>query len=310
MEKDIINTKEYIRIEHISKKVKNKQIINDVSLNIQEGEIFGLVGVNGAGKTTIMRILTGLIYPTDGCVYIDGKNVYQNEKVLANVGAIIEGPDLYKHLSGYMNLKLAANMYKYISEERILEVASMLGIKDRLKDKVKTYSLGMRQRLAIATALLNNPSLLVFDEPLNGLDPQGVREVRNIMKELAHEKNVTIIISSHILSEMELVCDRFGIIDKGFLTEVKEMKSSEYANNMWEFTFMNGCNMTQLENITKKMSIEIVSMEAGKLIVKMKDEEKAEFIKKIVEEDFCIYSIVPVRVGLEEYFINKVGEKE
>lgn len=302
--------KEFIKIHNISKKIKKRNIIHDFSLNIKEGEIFGFVGVNGAGKTTILRMITGLIKPTKGCIYINGKDVAQDIKVLSDIGAIIEGPDLYKHLSGYRNLKIAANMYENISKERIIEVAALLGIKDRLNDTVKTYSLGMRQRLAIAMALINSPKILVLDEPLNGLDPQGVREIRTIMRELAQKEKVTIIISSHILSELELVCDRFCIINQGTLIEVKELGAAQPSDSICEITFMNEYNMLEMENIVKSFHIDIVSIEPKKIVIQTDDDKKAKMIKKIAECDYRIQTVVPVKLSLEDYFVQRVGDNK
>lgn len=299
-----------MKIDNIFKKIKKKQIIQGVTLSVNEGEIFGLVGANGAGKTTIIRMMTGLIKPTQGCVYINGKNVYQNVNALSDIGAIIEGPDLYRHLSGYRNLKIAANMYDGVSEERIKEVASLLGIQTRLGDKVKTYSLGMRQRLAIAITLLNQPKLLVLDEPLNGLDPQGVREIRTLMKELSQKEKVTIIISSHILSELELVCDRFCILNQGMVSEVKDMEISRQSEGECEIAFLAECNMVETEKLIKGFDIDIVSMESGKVVIKTDERKRADLIKKLSECDYQIKTVIPLKVSLEDYFIQKVGENK
>ena len=301
--------KECVRFEHVSKIIKKRKIIEDVSLEIYQGEIFGLVGENGAGKTTLIRMMTGLIRPSEGKVQVWDEEVFDHASVLDKIGAIIEGPDLYKNLSGFENLRIIANMYPNVSKERIYEVAQLLGIKDRLGDKVKTYSLGMRQRLGIAVALLNHPKLLVLDEPLNGLDPTGVKEVRLLMKKLAETENVTIVISSHILSELELVCDRFAIIDHGKVLEVNEVAQSKEVADQTAISFLDDCNMEQVKKILQPFAAELISSETKKIILKAEPEIRAEVIKALAQNDLRIESVIPIQQSLEDYFVQKVGDK-
>lgn len=301
--------KECVRFEHVSKIIKKRKIIEDVSLEIYQGEIFGLVGENGAGKTTLIRMMTGLIRPSEGEVQVWNEEVFDHASVLDKIGAIIEGPDLYKNLSGFENLRIMANMYSNVSKERIYEVAQLLGIKDRLGDKVKTYSLGMRQRLGIAVALLNHPKLLVLDEPLNGLDPTGVKEVRLLMKKLAETENVTIVISSHILSELELVCDRFAIIDHGKVLEVNEVAQSKEVADQTAISFLDDCNMEQVKKILQPFAAELISSETKKIILKAEPEIRAEVIKALAQNDLRIESVIPIQQSLEDYFVQKVGDK-
>lgn len=303
-------TVECLRVEQVSKIIKKRTIIDEVSLTVNRGDIFGLVGENGAGKTTLMRLITGLIKPSKGNIFINQVNVCEDVNLLSSIGAIIEGPDLYKQLSGFRNLKIMANMYENIGNERIMEVASLLGIKERLGDKVKTYSLGMRQRLAIAITLLNHPKLLIFDEPLNGLDPQGVRELRTIMKELVEKEGVTIIISSHILSELELICNQFCIIKNGKVVEVQNIDISESANQQYEFHFFEDCNLVEMEGLLKSYKTDIISMDPKKVVLKVEAEEKIKIMKMMLEHNYQIDSIIPIKRSLEDYFIERVGEKK
>lgn len=204
-----------LKVQSISKDYKRKSVVKDVSFQCYKGEILGILGPNGAGKTTIIKMLTGLTKSKKGDIFINSYNIKDNfEEAIKNVGAIVETPFLYEYMAGKDNIKIFSELYK-ASSAHVNEVIKVSGLENRLSDKVKVYSLGMKQRLGIAVALLKNPKLLILDEPMNGLDPMGVRDLREFLKDLAHNKNVSILISSHTLSEMEKLCDRVIIIDHG-----------------------------------------------------------------------------------------------
>ena len=210
---------EVLKCVKLEKKVKDKVIVQDISFSVNQGEVVGLVGPNGAGKTTIIKLILGLVKITKGNVYINGLDIEKNfVKAIEKVGAIVENPDLYMYLSGYDNLKITANNYKNISKERINEVIKIVGLENRIKDKVSTYSLGMRQRLGIAEAIINNPQLLILDEPTNGLDVEGIIEIRNLIKELS-KKGIAILVSSHNLSEIGNICSRIIAVKNGKIVE-------------------------------------------------------------------------------------------
>lgn len=216
-----MENKPILQIRNLSKKIGNKTIIDHLSFDVPKGEVFGFLGPNGAGKTTTIRMLVGLMSITEGEVIINGINLEKNfEKAIHYVGAIVENPELYKFLTGYQNLLHYARMIPGLTKQRIDEVVQLVGLKNRINDKVKTYSLGMRQRLGVAQALLHKPILLILDEPTNGLDPAGIRELRDYLKKLTKEEGITVIVSSHLLSEMELMCDRIAIIQNGKLVDV------------------------------------------------------------------------------------------
>jgi ABC-type multidrug transport system ATPase subunit len=206
-----------IEIQNLYKSFGTHKAVENLSLEIHQGEIFGFLGKNGAGKSTTLRCLLTLIHPDSGVILYKGKDVFQNRNYfLQNVGAIIEKPDFYGHLSGLQNLKISATYYDAKTDQkRISEVLELVGLSGREKDKVKTYSQGMKQRLGIAQAIIHDPELIILDEPTNGLDPVGMVEFRNIIKNLKNELKKTILVSSHILSEMELIMDSFILIDKG-----------------------------------------------------------------------------------------------
>lgn len=209
---------------------KDKKAVDNLNLNVYEGDVYGFLGHNGAGKTTTIKMILGLLKPSSGNALINGVNAFTDlEKALSYVGAVVENPVFYNNLSGYKNLKLYANLYGNISNERINEVLELVEMKNAANKKVKNYSLGMKQRLGIARAFLNNPKIIILDEPTNGLDPKGIRDIRNLVLKLAKEYNTTFLVSSHILSEIEQMCNKVGIIHNGKL--IKEGKVNELLTN-------------------------------------------------------------------------------
>ncbi len=219
-----------LKIEHVNKSFGRRKILHDVCLETYTGEVFGFLGPNGAGKTTLIKLIAGLLRLDDGDISICGHNIEKEyEAAMSYVGGIVENPELYKYMTGMQNLKQYANMRKGVTKERINEVVELVGLSNRINDKVSKYSLGMRQRLGLAQALLHKPKVLVLDEPTNGLDPAGIKHLRDILKEVAHKEDVCVFVSSHLMSEMELMCDRVGIIVRGTVTSVQtveEMLSS------------------------------------------------------------------------------------
>ena len=211
----------------LTKKISSKTIVDGATFSVHAGEVFGFLGPNGAGKTTTIRMLVGLIRPTAGTVSICGLSVHDDlEAALSQVGCIVETPDLYRFMSGRENLEHFARMRKGVGEKDIDRVAELVMLAHRLDDKVRTYSLGMRQRLGIAIALLGSPRLLILDEPANGLDPAGIREMRSLLRTLAEEQGIGVFVSSHILSEVELMCDRVAIIHRGTILETSAVKGA------------------------------------------------------------------------------------
>lgn len=300
-----------VEFRKISKTVGHKKILDDITLSVNQGEIFGLLGPNGAGKTTMMRIMTGLIKPTSGKVYMNGIDLIKNyEQALNYVGAIIENPELYKHLSGYMNLKVMGNMYIDTDRKKIEQAAEIAGISERLSDKVKTYSLGMRQRLGIAVALINEPKILILDEPLNGLDPEGVRDVRDTLKRLSRKKGVCIIISSHILSEMELVCDRFALISGGKLIDTKNIGDTS-ADEHFEthFKTLTPNDPVRLQQILQQFNITPEIISDKEFMINLNEETISKVITALVTANIQIKAVIPQKQSLEDYFMAKMKEE-
>jgi ABC-2 type transport system ATP-binding protein len=213
-----MNSTPALEVMNLTKKIKGKQIIKGVSFTLYPGEVFGFLGPNGAGKTTTIRMIVGLISPTSGTIKIGGKNVRTEfTEAMRHLGCIVENPELYPYLTGWENLDHFAKMDPSIPNSRLKEVVDLVGLSNRIHDRVQTYSLGMRQRLGIAQALLGKPKVLILDEPTNGLDPAGIREMRKFIRQLAAEENLSVLVSSHLLSEIQLMCDRVAIISKGFV---------------------------------------------------------------------------------------------
>lgn len=211
-----------LRIRHVGKTFGKGHALKDINFEIFPGEIFGCLGPTGAGKTTLIRLITGLLPIEEGSIEIFDKNITTNfEEAMRQIGGIIEEPIFYKSLTGMQNLTMLARMRPSVTQKRILEVAELVGLDNYLDLKIERYSLGMRQRLGLAQALLHNPRLLILDEPTNGLDPAGIRQLWDILRMLAHEKGICVLLSSHLMSEMELICDRVGIISSGQLLDVK-----------------------------------------------------------------------------------------
>lgn len=209
-----------IEVKNVSKKIGKRTILDHVSFEVYEGDICGFIGPNGAGKTTMIRLITNLISATEGEAFINGANVEKERKTaLLKLGAIVEEPIFFPYMSGRKNLQnlaiLNTGMSKAEQREKVEEVLKIVDLQDRGDDKVKTYSLGMKQRLGIAQALLNNPEVVILDEPANGLDPIGMRTLRNLIFKLQKERNITFFISSHLLDELQQLCNRFIVINKG-----------------------------------------------------------------------------------------------
>lgn len=231
---------EIIKVENLTKKIGRKIILHNLSFCVEKGKIVGIVGPNGAGKSTLIKTMLGLYKFKDGNIYIDNYSVKKDlEKVLKNVGCIIENPDVYNSLSGRKNIELYAELNNMKDKRFINNLINLVKLDNRINDKVKTYSLGMKQRLGIACALVNNPKILILDEPTNGLDPFGIKELRELLKLINEKTNVTIVICSHILDEMEKICDEVIMIDDGSYVDKVNIKKLKENNNSLENMFID-----------------------------------------------------------------------
>ncbi|MBU3175797.1 ABC transporter ATP-binding protein [Clostridium estertheticum] len=218
-------TNEVLKIDNLKKIIGKRTIVSDICFELKKGEIFGFLGPNGAGKSTTIKMIVGLSKITEGSIYVGGCSVKDDFKgAMRNIGCIVENPDMYKYMSGMDNLKIFAKIYEGVDEVRINEVVKIVDLERAINDKVKTYSLGMKQRLGIAQALLHSPKLLILDEPTNGLDPAGIKAMRVLLRKLASDTGLTVLVSSHILGEMQQMCDRVGIINKGKIITIKSVE--------------------------------------------------------------------------------------
>lgn len=292
-----------LKCENLNKSFGKKKILTDVSFEISEGDILGFIGPNGSGKTTTIKLILGLNSINSGKVTINSFDIQKDfERAIQKVGAIVENPDMYMYLSGYENLKLIAKLYKGISKERIDEVVKLVKLEGRIKDKVSKYSLGMRQRLGIAQALLNHPNLLILDEPTNGLDPEGIKELRDLLKRLAKKENIAVLISSHNLAELENFCNKVCIIQNGKVIETSEVKKlkKEIIESSYIFEVEDTSN---INSIIKNANI----IDDNHFIVNIQREEIPEVVAKLVSKKIPIYEVKENIVSLEEAFLNKTG---
>lgn len=292
-----------LSVKNLRKTIGRKEIIKGLNFELKKGEVFGFLGPNGAGKTTTIRMLTGLIKPTTGTISICGFDVRKDfTKAMQYLGCIVENPELYPFLSGWKNLVHFANMLPNVTEKDIKETVEFVGLDKRIHDKVKTYSLGMRQRLGIAQALLNHPQVLILDEPTNGLDPAGIREMREFIRNLAEKEGLSVLVSSHLLSEIQLLCDRVAIMQDGEIISIDSVENllTKQEKLVWRVSpFLKGKAI--LERFTD------VTVEEDYLITAFDEKQAAEWNRALIEEGILIFEMnrrVPV---LEELFLQLTG---
>ena len=293
-----------LKCENLNKLIGKKQILKDVSFEVEAGDILGFIGPNGAGKTTTIKLILGLQSISSGSVQINGFDVKKNfEKAIEKVGAIVENPDLYMYLSGYENLKLIANLYKNVSKSRIDEVVKLVGLENRIKDKVSKYSLGMRQRLGIAQAILHKPNLLILDEPTNGLDPEGIKDMRELLINLATKEHMGILISSHNLAELENFCNKVCIIKNGSVVETNSISDVKKEVSKEYFVF-------EIDNVKEAVILigeGVTSLDDKKIKVAVTKEQVPDLVRKLVMQNIKIYSVVEETLTLEDAFLKKTG---
>ncbi len=294
---------ELLKLEHVTKQIKKKTLVNDVSMTINSGEIVGFLGPNGAGKTTTIKMIMGLFSITSGDITVCGHNVKTDyAAAMQNVGAIVENPDLYKGLTGRQNLAYFGQFYGKDAVENIDSVVELVKMKDRIDDKVKTYSLGMRQRVGLAQSILHMPPLLILDEPTNGLDPIGIKELRELLKNLARSAGTGVLISSHLLSEMELMCDRVYVIDNGELIGEKTMQEKEDDTEIYQYTFITDQNDKVYEHF-KTLQANCDILPDGVNLV-MAHDQMPHIIAELVHMGVKLYAVNRAQRSLEQDFIT------
>ncbi len=290
--------KKLLECQNLCKSFGKKQILKDVSFEIDEGDILAFIGPNGSGKTTTIKLILGLQKIDKGSVSINNYDIEKDfVKAIEKVGAIVENPDTYMYLTGWQNLKIIANLYKDVSDKEIMDIVKLVGLEKRINDKVSKYSLGMRQRLGIARALINKPNVLILDEPTNGLDPEGIKYLRNLLKKLASD-GMGILISSHNLAELESFCNKVLIIDNGKIIETSKVNEFKRTGNKYIFKVSNTDNL-EVEGIYQVKGDEF-AYDGSK-------EEIAKLIKTLVKKNVDIYEVKMEELTLEEAFLKKTG---
>lgn len=299
-----------LKINNLNKWFGKKKIIDDLSIEVYAGEVFGFLGPNGAGKTTTIKMIMGFLDIDSGEILINGINLRKNfEKAMSKIGGIVENPEMYKDISGITNLKMYARLQSNISKERINEVVRIVGMENRIHEKVKKYSLGMKQRIGLAQAILHRPKILILDEPTNGLDPAGIKELRDILKNLAHNENVAVFVSSHLLSEMELMCDRVGIINNGKLLGVKtieEMQSQASGGiTVYRFTVKPVEKALELARVEYSEKIKAITEDHIDIAVDSDDVMKINAL--FAANAIGITGVAKIETSLEDAFMNITG---
>ncbi|CAM3642214.1 ABC transporter ATP-binding protein [Cohnella lubricantis] len=297
------------RLQEVTKRIGSRTIIDRLSLEVNPGEVFGFLGPNGSGKTTTIRMMVGLMAMTSGDIEIGGHSVRKEYPLAASqVGAIVENPEMYKYLTGYQNLVHFARMNPGVDRKRIDEVVELVGLEGRIHDKVKKYSLGMRQRLGVAQAVMHRPKLLILDEPTNGLDPAGIRELRDYLRQLAQAEGTSVFVSSHLLSEMELMCDRVAIIQTGKLIDIRSIRGAAASEHQQtearEVLFEVDHTDAALGVLQGQGGVRIAD---GQLALTAAREEIAETNRRLVQAGIRVYGIRTKTKSLEDQFLEVTG---
>ncbi len=297
-----MTTQPIVQLQNLSKTIGGKQLIQQLNIDLYAGQITGFLGPNGAGKTTTIRMMTGLMNPTEGKVIIDGVSLQDKyEEAISKVGVIVENPEMYKFMTGYKNLLHFARMHKNVTKERIQEVVRQVGLENRIHEKVSTYSLGMRQRLGLAQALLHRPKFLILDEPTNGLDPAGIREFRMYLRKIAEEDGVSVFVSSHLLSEIELMCDRVAVIQNGKLIDIRDINVETSS-----FYYIEATPNDQAAALLQKLDYNFVAENNG-YVLEIKKEDIPNLIAQFVQEGIQLFAVQPHQKTLEDQFLEMTG---
>jgi ABC-2 type transport system ATP-binding protein len=300
--------KEVLKIKDVTKVYGKQTVLDKVNLSLEEGEIVGLVGPNGAGKTTLMKVITKLIKRYDGDVYVKGENVKSNKKQdTKQIGCVIETPGFYPDLTGYENLLFFAEVSGLKDKNEIKEIVQRLGIEGYVDKKAKNYSLGMKQRLGVAQAVLSYPPILILDEPTNGLDPAIVPELRKFIKYIAKEKHTAVLISSHILSEIELMCDKVAFIQEGKIIKVESLMKTEKDTAVIAFVTSK---LEELINFFNSRKLVCKVLGESKLQVELKLNELENLVSSIGKENIPLRGVYEVEESLEQKYLKTMGDEK
>ena len=286
-----------LECKNLYKEINDKEILTNINLKLEEKDILGLIGPNGSGKTTTIKTILSLQKITKGEIFIDNHNIKTDYKnAISQVGAIIENPDLYTYLTGLENLLIPAAIYN-INKERIEKVINLVGLSQRINDKVSKYSLGMKQRLGIAQAIIHKPKLLILDEPTNGLDPEGIKELRSLLLKLKEQENMTILISSHNLKELETICNKIAIIKQGKILSINDINILTKKNNNYLFEL----DTIKINNILDNYKI----INNNMIELSIEKDEIPKIVRKLTNNNIKIYMIKEKSLTLEEAYLLK-----
>ncbi len=297
-----------LEVKNLELTLKKRKIINDISFKVFKGSVFGFLGPNGSGKTTTIKLILGLLKPNKGEVFINNTSLRKDYYgALSQIGALIEGPAFYEYLSAEENLNIFGKYSGGVSKEKIKELIEIVGLSGREKEKVSDYSLGMKQRLGIAQALINDPQIIILDEPINGLDPKGIQDIRNIINYLTKEKQITVFISSHILSEIELICDKVFIIYNG--SEIAQGAINNLIKEEIKYE-IHSQNVDSLYSELKNMDeITIDKYDLNSVTIKTNKNLKIEdLIKYLVNKNIGITAFIPIKPSLEDSFFKLIDD--
>lgn len=307
-----------LEIKNVKKTFGSRTVLNNISFETKTGEVFGLLGPNGAGKTTLIKMITGLLNIDEGEILINNKSLQHNfEDAMKNIGAIVENPEFYKYMTGRQNIIQYARLHKSVTSKRIEEVIELVGLSNRIDEKVGKYSLGMRQRLGLAITLLHKPRLLILDEPTNGLDPAGIKQLRDILIKLAHADNVCVFVSSHLMSEMELMCDRVAILSSGNILNVDTMENMLHvvAGNNITYSYEVSDSDTAI-NLIRDLNTEFIVSKISDTFFELKlnrntaKDTIANINSTLIKNSINLYSVVPVEnQKLEDAFMEITNTK-
>lgn len=299
---------EVLKINDVTKIYGKQTVLDKVNLSLQQGEIMGLIGPNGAGKTTLMKIITKLVKKYDGDIYINGENIKNNKRHdTKQIGCVIETPGFYPELTGYENLLFFAEISGLKDKNEINEIVKKLGIESYVNKKAKKYSLGMKQRLGIAQAVLTYPPILILDEPTNGLDPAIVPELRKFIKYIAQEKHTAVLISSHILSEIELMCDKVAFIQEGKIIKVESLKKSE--DDTVSIAFVTS-KLEELKSFFHEKKLGYKVLNEDKLQVVLNPRRVEDLVSSIGKENIPLRGVYEVKESLEEKYLKTMGDEK
>lgn len=294
-------------LEHVCKSFGARPVVQDVSFSVGEGEIFGFLGPNGAGKTTTIKMILGLLSIDSGRILVGGKNIETEfEEAMRSISGIVENPDMYGYLSGYDNLLIHAHACG-VDPKRVDEVAELVGMQMRIREKFKSYSLGMKQRLGVAQALLHNPKVMILDEPTNGLDPAGIKDFRDLLRRLAHERGLSVLVSSHILQEMQLMCDRVGIISGGRLLRVSGLEELIHTGGAGIYRYSLRPMEAARALLQANAADRIADMAEDHIDLRLSEEEIPALNRRLMENGVDIFSLQPINASLEQTFIEITG---